>query len=1215
MSGSCEWFAAKKEFEEWRVSGSSAPSVMWLSGNPASGKSVLAGYVVDYLAKQNLGCSYFFFKQDVETKSSVSDCLRSLAYQMALFNVEVRTKLLTIQADGVSFEKGDERSVWRKLFLDGVFQAKFIKSNYWVIDALDECNKVRSFFSTVASIGDHTTLRIFITSRKTQEIEQAFSHLDHNIRHVEIVVSDTADDIKLFIADRMDRLPVEDDESRANLTNRILEKSDGSFLWVRLVVEELEHTWSEEAIEEVLNDVPANMNLFYMRTLEKISKASRATKLAKAVLTWTVCALRPLTLSEMQCALKIDVNETVLSLDRSVSSICGQLVFVDQQSRIQMVHQTARDFLLREGLNSEFAISRADGHARLAVKCLEFLSGDGFKSQRAQKKTLAIKPRPAKDSALVDYACTFFSDHLYRASSLQLEPWDALYDFLSRNVLPWIEYLANTGDLYYITRTAMNFKAYLARRAKYFPPIGHQFQTVEAWSVDLIRVSARFRTSLLTAPSSIYWLIPPMCPSESIISRRFTSPNRGLAVKGAIAKTWDDCLTRISYRDSQATATDYGDRFFAVGLSTGEILVYYSVSGQVSHILEHHERVKILEFGGQDKLLASSGLRKIHIWDLSTGHQIWAFGTLCQILALAFASENEFLLAATQGDYVTCWSLSDGREKARIPWHDGIREERSKVRQRQPPTHASFSPDRKLLAVSYRGRSILLFDLESQVFFGECGRSSGLGTANCVTNYPIAAMTFRPSCEVGFLIVSYGDGELTIYNPWTIVLRHRVPNVNAHTLACSPNGRTLVTGSSFGTLQVFDFDGAAGEILTPIYRIEAHEEGIKSLAFSNDSLRFIDIRGSQCRVWEPEVLVRKDWEDSNPSVISGPVPMVPTSVKIVEGEVEAEITAMICHADGNVVFCGKLDGSIAVHLTQDGKQSCVLYKHATNIAITSIAWGQQESILASVDESSRIIVRRILTAQAGWSAPDILVDQRCADSVRTLLLNPANDRLLVSGKEFDELWTIQGQEVASKKFVPQKGRRVITHPLQPAAFISLEPDVAHIFNWADFKELTDSEGTKLNRSSEAIVRSSKVDISYHGSSILAELVKIRGDQPSTKLECWQTLDFEADSKSITPLPGFEMLGPCIEYVIAVNGTLLFFLDTDLWVCSLDMKDFPTTSEAKRHFFIATDWLSNSGDIIFDHTSKNEFIFVTNNGLVVIKRGTDYFEKISLRVQQ
>ena len=1144
--------------------------------------------------------------------SSVSDCLRSLAYQMACSNVEVRKTLLALHADGLSVDKDNERAVWRKFFLEGVLQAKLTQPHYWVIDALDECSKAQSFLSIFGSIESQIPLRIFITSRKTQEIERAFVQLGPKIMHLEILASDTLEDIKSFIESRIDRLPVEGDESKLNLCTKILAKSEGSFLWVRLVVQELEHTWSEEAIEEVLHEVPADMNLLYMRALDNMSRTSRATKLAKAILMWTVCALRPLTISEMQSALKIDIGETMCNLNWSISSICGQLVFVDQRSRIQMVHQTVRDFLIQDGLDSEFAVRKVEGHAHIAVKCLKLLSEARFKPTRTQNQKLTIPQGSAKDAALINYACTFFSDHLYRASSLESEPWDALYEFLDRNVLAWIEHLANTGDLYYITRTAINIKAYLARRAKYFPPFGQQVRTIDAWTVDLIRLTAKFRTALLTSPSSIYRLIPPMCPSESIISRKFTSSHRGLAVKGSVEKTWDDCLTLINYLDAQTTAIAHGDRSFAVGLSAGKIIMYHTISGQVHRVLNHVERVKILEFGDQDKVLASSGIRNVRIWDLSTGQQIWCFKTSYQALALAFTSENECLLAASQGNYVICWCLSNGSEKKGIPWHDGFKEPSNKIQQRSPPTRAAFSLDRNLLAVSYRGRPILLFDLALEIFFGECFRNSGSIQTKAETHYPVVAMEFQPSLEISLLIASYGDGELVAYNPKTLELRHRTANVNAHTLACSPDGRTLVTGSSFGTIQVFDFDGAGGETLTPIYRIDAYEEGIKSLTFSNDSLRFIDIRGSQCRVWEPSVLVRKDLEDcDDESEVSDPSPMVNASVKMAEGDIKAEITAMVCDNDGDAVFYGKQDGSVIACLIQDVNQDWLLYKHSSNTAITSIAWGQREHILASVDESSRIVIRKLVKHQTVWSASEILTDQRFAGSVCGLLISPTNDTLLVDGKESFELWTMQGQKLGSRTCLPQKHQEIFSHPLQLSTFVSFELDTVHIFNWSNFEELTAPEGVKLNRPSEPIVKSSATAISYHGNNILVELTGKNGDQSSTKLECWQTSDIMTSSTSIKPLPGFEMLGPFIKYIIAVNGNTLLFLDTDLWVCSLDLKNFAITPEAKRHFFIPSDWLSISGDVFFHLTPKNEFVFAKKDGLLVIRRGMEYSEKIPL----
>ena len=89
MSGTCEWFSAKTSYLKWKDFAPDAPSVIWVNGKPAAGKSVLAGYAIGQLQKTNADCSYFFFKYRDKSKSRLSACLRSLAFQMACANVQV----------------------------------------------------------------------------------------------------------------------------------------------------------------------------------------------------------------------------------------------------------------------------------------------------------------------------------------------------------------------------------------------------------------------------------------------------------------------------------------------------------------------------------------------------------------------------------------------------------------------------------------------------------------------------------------------------------------------------------------------------------------------------------------------------------------------------------------------------------------------------------------------------------------------------------------------------------------------------------------------------------------------------------------------------------------------------------------------------------------------------------------------------------------------
>ncbi|KAL8944383.1 MAG: hypothetical protein Q9211_000617 [Gyalolechia sp. 1 TL-2023] len=474
IAGSCEWLIKRSEFQRWRDLETS--QVFWLNGNPATGKSFLTGYVLEHLKGLDLDCSSFYFRDGDEFRSTLSRCLLSLAYQMALLQSDVQQLFLDMDADGIHFNKEDYKSIWGQLFVGGILQLDLGKPQYWVIDAVDECRDGHDF--------------------------GPMSHLQqlHPPAEVHLISpEDTLDDIRLYVTRYTESPLMRRKETRQELVETLVAKSEGCFLWVRLVLSELRKVFTPKETQKILENVPRGMDDLYIRNLNAMSEAPYGKELAKAILIWAVCSVRPLTTLEYQ-----------------IASLCGNIVYVDSQSRVRMVHHTARSFLLSPQNESEFAFSAKHGHRELALTCLKYLMSDEMKAPRNRRPSAA--QLAVKRSALADYATKCIYDHISRSSSADGELLVQLYKFLSfpeGYVLSWIESIAKSQDLNHMIKTGAVLKNLMKRRANHSPALGIEIQIVELWATDLIRIVAKFGHNLLVFPRSIYHLIPPFCPREA----------------------------------------------------------------------------------------------------------------------------------------------------------------------------------------------------------------------------------------------------------------------------------------------------------------------------------------------------------------------------------------------------------------------------------------------------------------------------------------------------------------------------------------------------------------------------------------------------------------------------------------------------------------------------------------------------------------------------
>jgi len=372
---------------------------------------------------------------------------------------------------------------------------------------------------------------------------------------------------------------------------------------------------------------------------------------------------------------------------------------VDKNSRVQIVHETARKFLLKATLDSEFRVLISTGNLQLGLTCLAYLASDEMRYPSKRRGVASVPSKlPKNENALASYACFSFSDHLVLSTSSSDPLFQALTKFLRTNILVWIERMAYGDNLDCLIRTAKHFKAYQASRAKHVAPLQDE---ISAWAVDLPRIATEFGRNLSEHPTSIHELVPPLCPRSSAIYRQFGTANTSIQLRGLSNPDWDDRISCYFYRDRTAGCIACHDQWYAVGLSDGTIHVYWTSTCQEAVILSHGEPVRILRFGNLTKVLVSAGLRSIKIWDVSTGLEVLGLKMGSNPLAVDFNEDDKRLVAATRPNEMFEWSTDDGSIVSRYSWHQNLPSDFRHIISRVPSIVA-ISMAHNLMAIGYR---------------------------------------------------------------------------------------------------------------------------------------------------------------------------------------------------------------------------------------------------------------------------------------------------------------------------------------------------------------------------------------------------------------------------------------------------------------------------------------------------------------------------------
>ncbi|TFK18488.1 ankyrin [Coprinopsis marcescibilis] len=379
-------------FKEWLMD--LLGGIVWGTGMPGAGKTVLACIVIEHLQKlvkeseSKDICLLFAFCRYTE-RLVVIDILLALLRQLLERHPQVLPYVKPMyerhKRENTRPSEAEVVDLLRQIATSGLF-----KKTFYILDGLDEA--ASDIQVDLLEILSSLPVHFFITSRPLDTLKDIVP----NARFLTIIASDP--DIALLIDQKIHRMPalrrllINSATLKAEVVSMISSKSSGMFLLAALHLDMLKGCASESDVRKALDGLPQGLDGMYDKTMERIKALpGPQADLAKRVLIWVTYSQRPLTPNELVLAVSV-CPETFRFDDKlepadmdSILSLCCGLVQLEVTTSwrngtfekcnvVRFVHYSAAEYMV-ENLEQHYP---DDPHALIAATCISFLRHYGF---------------------------------------------------------------------------------------------------------------------------------------------------------------------------------------------------------------------------------------------------------------------------------------------------------------------------------------------------------------------------------------------------------------------------------------------------------------------------------------------------------------------------------------------------------------------------------------------------------------------------------------------------------------------------------------------------------------------------------------------------------------------------------------------------------------------------------------------------------------------
>lgn len=1269
VPGSCDWFIRGDTFQSFMEDARSCSLVLSITGPPGCGKSVLASSLIRHLESIGLSTQYWFFRHD--EYRATRQCLLSIAFQIACSSSDYAHRLLALANDIDSIARSDLRSIWQKLFM--ILFGKLGSSDptplYWVIDAVDECESAQAFFGLLGSLKSvRYPLRVILLSR-SQSIAKPFDKLKASLplgTVTQTLAVSPQDSLRQSISQELEFTSWPDD-LKITITESLLDRCQGNFLWLSLVIKELICCDTVEELERVLQETPWELLELYERMEKTIVRDLKPSDsaLIRAIMAWVTCSERQLNEGELKDALKPEFS--VLNLRHTISRLCGDFVVIDKRGVISLVHQTAKEYITRRSPINPSILSVHTGQANTFIfdKLLASLTDPRF---RLRLKTEGCV-------GLLRYSCLSWSYHMAHCDEAG-QTYDHVRKlaafFKSSACLSWIAAVATSGNLQILVSTSKSLTTYLKRIQLLHQddnPLSKPLVEIEfliTWSTELIKLVGKFGIHLLQFPDSIYHLIPLFCPPDSAIGKQFQASDpvtprvTGIYTMGG---GWDDCLAKFTVEQGRRPkAILCLDSSFGIVTSDKAVNLYNSSSFQERGKFRHEETIVAAQFNQDGALLVTCGTKTIKIWDTSVpGSQalhIFSNPQGVRAMAVAFSHSTSEIYICCVDSRVWRQLLSEPEDWVQVSWQS--RDQPGSLRGRNggsTPICATFSPDGSKIVMAYRTAPLTVWGTESGNLIGRL--ESRHGGQN--VDYP-SRLTWNPVTE--HVLGVFSGGNIFKWYPLDQAHDAMETNVMATEIACSPDGKLIVTSQRDGSLKIFSFEN-----FTLLYNLTCMSRAT-ALAIGPDGRRIYDIRQSFCSVWEPNALIRMAEQDdidrTSDAASSTYDPSVLDSVVSEAATAMLEPVSALCANTKSSAFAFGNEGGLVSYfppsdIYQGQEQETVTFPCGI-MGITCLVMDDDGRFMASASIDRKVTVREI--SEDGMIQPRSLLENRMESPVTQVLFDTSGTHVAIRSREAVDIWCIDKKSLTTKLLTGTTHIRSkwIAHPFLSDGFISISPSgltsysshgPSPVRQWVlDTTQIdeTSNSGTvpiltrrgasdwkKISGEIESVV--DQVLVAPDRSQILVQLSKPTASGSHDRRISFMMLSTSLLSTSEPPKDSI-MAQPLPEAILSVmqiplgfvrdniearraSHTVslatgartvaspqsvqkaaysLAFIDRDFWVRSWNVDIDAAGTAIKRHFFVPRDWINMECLELAQVTLDGRFLFPRNGEVAVVHHG-------------